>query len=163
MFVRISSWLVVVASTVAIGHAQQPIEGAYSCTAESSGGIFYNDRTKKWEGTRFRPFSKFVLKLKYARTGAQGDEYAATVTSSSGSESSCASTRTQLVQVDEVGFLACRTEFYNYKFNLKSGRFIEVYLMGYVSGRDTNDDTPMVSGGSCIKTNQQDVPPVDKK
>lgn len=163
MFVRISSWLVVVASTVAISHAQESIEGTYSCAAKSSGGIFYNDRTKKWEGTRFRPFSKFVFKLKYARSAAQGDEYAATVTSGSGSESQCASNRTQLVQVDELGFLACRTEFYSYKFNLKSSRFIEVYLMGYVSGRDTNDDTPMVSGGSCTKTNQQDVPAVDKK
>jgi hypothetical protein len=163
MFVRIASWLVVVASSVAISHAQESIDGTYSCAAESSGGIFYNDRTKKWDGTRFRPFSKFVLKLKYARTAAQGDEYAATVTSGSGSESSCTSNRTQLVQVDKLGVLACRTEFYSYKFNLKSGRFIEVYLMGYVGGLDTNDDTPMVSGGGCTKTSQQDAPPVDKK
>jgi hypothetical protein len=47
---------------------QQPNEGAYYCAAtESSGGIVYNERTKKWEGTNFRPFSKFTLKFKYVR------------------------------------------------------------------------------------------------
>ena len=44
------------------------------------------------------------------------------------------------------------TKFFNYKFNFsKAGRFVEAYLMGYINGLDTNDDTPMLSGGACTK------------
>lgn len=132
--------------------AQAVKEGAYSCTAESSGGIFFNDRTKKWEGTGFRALSKFVLRLKYVRTTAEVDEYAVTITPAGRNDAlPCLSYRTQLAQINELGFLVCRTEFYNYKFNLKAGRFVEAYLMGYITGQDINDDTPLVSGGVCTK------------
>ena len=135
-----------------VSFAQEANEGAFSCAAESSGGIFYNDQTKKWEGTRFRPLSKFILRVKYVRTAAEGDEYAVTVTPNGRNDAlPCVSNRTQLAQIDEFGFLACRTQFHNYKFNLKSGRFVEAYLMGYFDDRDTNDDTPVVSGGRCMK------------
>jgi hypothetical protein len=138
---------------VTVGFAQGVKEGSYSCTAESSGGIFYNDRTKKWEGTGFRAQSKFTLRLKYARTTAAGDEYAVTITPGGRNDPlPCASYRSQLAQIDDLGFLACRTDFFNYKFNLKAGRFVEAYLMGYTNGQDTNDDTPLVSGGVCTKT-----------
>jgi len=138
--------------TFAVSFAQQSQEGTYSCAAESSGGIFYNDQTKKWEGTGFRPLSKFVLRLKYARTTTKGDEYAVTVTPNGRNDAlPCISPRTELAQIDEFGFLVCRTEFYNYRFNLNSGRFVEAYLMGYINGHDTNDDTPLVAGGVCKK------------
>jgi hypothetical protein len=152
MFIRILLWPFMATITVAVSFAQQSKEGAYSCAAESSGGIFYNDQTKKWEGTSFRPLSKFILRLKYVRTTTEGDEYAVTVTPSGRNDAlPCISYRTQLAQIDEFGFLVCRTESYNYKFNLKAGRFVEAYLMGYINGHDTNDDTPVVSGGVCTK------------
>jgi hypothetical protein len=152
MFIRIFISSIMATMTVAVSVAQQTKEGAYSCTAESSGGIFFNDRTKKWEGTGFRPLSKFILTIKYVRTTADGDEYAATITPSGRNDAlPCLSYRTQLAQINELGFLTCRTEFYNYKFNLKAGRFVEAYLMGYINGQDINDDTPLVSGGSCTK------------
>jgi|ERR1044072_6971679 hypothetical protein len=132
--------------------AQQPNEGAYYCAAESSGGIVYNDRTKKWEGTNFRPFSKFTLKFKYVRTTPNGDEYAVTITPDGKNDVlQCYPYRTQFPQFDEFGYLICRTDFFNYKFNLKAGRFVEAYLMGYINGRDTNEDTPMLSAGTCTK------------
>jgi hypothetical protein len=34
---------------------------------------------------------------------------------------------------------------------LKAGRFVEAYLMGFITGQDANDDTPLVSGGVCTK------------
>ena len=152
MFVRTLLWPFMVSISAALSFAQQSKDGAYSCAAESSGGIFYNDQTKKWAGTSFRPLSKFILRLKYVRTTTEGDEYAVTVTPNGRNDAlPCISYRTQLVQTDEFGFLVCRTEFHNYKFNLKTGRFVEVYLMGYINGHDTNDDTPVVSGGVCTK------------
>ena len=80
MFTRILLWPLMATITIAVSFAQQTNEGAYSCAAKSSGGIFYNDQTKKWEGTSFRPLSEFTLRLKYVRTATDGDEYAATVT-----------------------------------------------------------------------------------
>jgi hypothetical protein len=152
MSIRILIWSIMATMIVAESFAQGVKEGAYSCTAESSGGIFYNDQTKKWEGTGFRALSKFILRLKYVRTIAEGDEFAVTITPGGRNDAlPCASYRTQLAQIDDLGFLACRTEFYNYKFNLKAGRFVESYLMGYINGQDINDDTPLVSGGSCTK------------
>jgi hypothetical protein len=152
MFIRILLWPLIATISVAVSFAQQSTEGSYSCTAESSGGIFYNDQTKKWEGTGFRPLSKFILRLKYVRTTPEKDEYAVTVTRNGDNNAlPCISYRTQLVQTDEFGFLICRTDFYNYKFNLKAGRFVEAYLMGYINGHDTNADTPVVSGGVCTK------------
>lgn len=152
MFIRILLWLLTATTAVTPSLAQQLRDGSYSCSAESSGGIFYNNQTKKWEGTSFRALSKFVLGLKYVRTIAEGDEYAVTVTPNGrNSALPCISYRTQLVQIDELGILICRTDFYNYRFNLKAGRFVEAYLTGYVDGRDTSDDTPVVSGGVCRK------------
>src|SRR5215831_3903158 len=132
--------------------AQQSNEGAYSCAAESSGGMFYNDRTKKWEGTSFRPLSKFILTLKYVRTTTQGEEYVVTVTPDGKTDAlPCISNSAQLAQGEEFGFLVCQTKFYDYKFNFESGRFVEAYLRGYLNGRNTNDDTPVVSAGVCTK------------
>jgi len=152
MLIRIFFSTFIATILITAGSAQQSNEGAYSCVAESSGGIFYNDQTKKWEGTRFRPLSKFILRLKYVRTTALGDEYAVSVAPDGKNDpQSCTSHRTQFALFAEPGLLTCRTEFYNYRFNLKSGRFVEAYLMGYVNEHDTNDDTPVVSGGRCTK------------
>ena len=152
MLTRILLWPLMATITIAVSFAQQTNEGAYSCAAKSSGGIFYNDQTKKWEGTSFRPLSEFTLRLKYVRTATDGDEYTATVTPIGRNDAlPCVAYRTELTQVDELGFLVCRTRLYNYKFNLKAGRFVEAYLMGYISGDDSNDDTPVLSGGVCTK------------
>jgi hypothetical protein len=152
MFRRILLLLFIAKMTVGVSIAQQSKDGTYSCAAETSGGIFYNNQTKKWEGTGFRPLSRFVLSVKYVRTTTDVDEYAVTVMADgSGDALACTADRTPLVQFDEVDFLICRTKFYNYKFNLKAGRFVEAYLMGYVNGRNTNEDTPVLSGGVCKK------------
>ena len=145
MFRRILLLPFMATMTFAVSFAQQSKEGVYSCAAETSGGIFYNNQTKKWEGTGFRPLSKFVLSVKYVRTTTDVDEYAVTVTPDGSSDAlACTADRTPLVQFDEVDFLVCRTKFYNYKFNLKAGRFVEAYLMGYVNGQ-----TPMTTRQCC--------------
>jgi hypothetical protein len=155
MLIRTFLLSLIAAMVTTAGFAQKSNEGAYSCTAESSGGIFYNDQTKKWEGTRFRPLSKFVLRFNYVRTTALGDEYAVSVSPEGKNDpQSCTSHRMQFALFTEPGLLACRTEFYSYRFNLKSGRFVEAYMMGYVNDDDTNDDTPVVSGGRCTKMNE---------
>jgi hypothetical protein len=96
--------------------------------------------------------ASLFLRLKYIRTTAFGDEYAVSVLPEGKNDPrSCASHRTQFALFAEPGLLACRTEFYAYRFNLKSGRFAEGYMMGYVNDYNTNDDTPVISGGPCTK------------
>ena len=152
MIIRTLLWPFVAAITVTAALAQQSNEGAYSCAAQSSGGIIYNSQTKKWEGTSYLPLSNFIVTVKYVRTATTTDEYAVTITPIGRSDAlPCISFRTQLAQIDEFGYLVCRTDYFNYKFNLKAGRFVEAYMMGYVDGRDANDDTPMLSGGVCTK------------
>jgi hypothetical protein len=152
MFSRILLLPLMATMTFAVSFAQQSKEGSYSCAAVSSGGIFYNNRTKKWEGTGFRALSKFVFKITYVRTTTGVDEYAVTITPDGSNDAlSCTADRMPLVQIDELDFLICRTKFFSYKFNLKAGRFVEAYLMGYVNGQDSNDDTPVVSAGVCTK------------
>jgi hypothetical protein len=152
MFRKILLLPLMATMTFAVSFAQQSKDGTYSCTAQTSGGIFYNSKTKKWEGTSFRPLSKFVLSVKYVRTTADVDEYAVTVMPDGSSDAlACTADRTPLIQFDETDFLVCRTKFYDYKFNLKAGRFVEAYLMGYVNGQNSNDDTPVLSGGVCTR------------
>ena len=39
----------------------------------------------------------------------------------------------------------------SYQFNLTNNRFLSIYDFGYIDGRDNNDETPSVSGGTCTK------------
>ena len=47
-----------------------------------AGGVSYNEKTKKWEATAFRPHQKFVLKMKFlgVRKEEQLSDYKVTVT-----------------------------------------------------------------------------------
>jgi hypothetical protein len=50
------------------GHA------SYLCIDEAAGGIQYNAQTRKWEGTAFRAFQKFILRMKFLKTRVAGQE-----------------------------------------------------------------------------------------
>ena len=71
MFRRILLLPFIAIMAVGVSVAQPSKDGTYSCAAETSGGIFYNNQTKKWEGTGFRPLSRFVLSVKYVRENRQ--------------------------------------------------------------------------------------------
>ena len=44
---------------------------AYYCVTEAAGGLWYNEKTKKWEGASFRAEQKFVLKMNFVRAGVR--------------------------------------------------------------------------------------------
>jgi len=49
--------------------AQQLVgNGAYFCTAELSGGLYYNQSAKSWQSTTLRPDHKFVVRIRYLET-----------------------------------------------------------------------------------------------
>ena len=144
--------------------AQLPFgkDASYSCVVEASGGIRFNETTKKWEGTQFRTDRKFVLRLKFLKTRVEKDflgkdetvhDYRVTIAlSGGGGAHECfnwASGDRDIVTIKRDGLLVCDYRTL-YKFNLKTNRFIGAYLLGYISGED-DKDTPAISGGTCTK------------
>jgi hypothetical protein len=49
------------------GALAQPQDVAYYCVGDAAGGLWYNEKTKKWEGASFRAEQKFVLKMNFVR------------------------------------------------------------------------------------------------
>jgi hypothetical protein len=118
---------------------------------------------KKWKGTAFNADGKFVLRLKHLRTRVRktlfGDDetvhdYNVTITKAgSNSPSSCANYPEQHVTVNEYSPLICvgGDDLQEYRFSLKTNRFLSTYLYGYIDGKDSKENTPSIEGGTCTK------------
>jgi hypothetical protein len=52
---------------------------------------------------------------------------------------------------DQYRNFSCTTVAYDYVFNLRTNRFLAMYVHGYVGGKDSNVDTPAIEGGTCTK------------
>ena len=52
---------------------------------------------------------------------------------------------------DEVEFDCLGANLQEFKFNLKTNRFLAIYAVGYVDGTNNNADNPTLSGGTCTK------------
>src|SRR5262245_2922054 len=121
---------------------------------DAAAGLWYNEQTKKWEGASFRPQQQFVLKMKFVRARENVSDYGATVTTS-GKDTGlpCTTTDTEetVTVVDSDRSFSCTTVAYDYVFNLSTNRFLSMYVYGYVDGKDSNDNTPVVEGGTCTK------------
>ena len=127
---------------------------AYRCAGEAAGGLSYNEQTKKWEGASFRPQQQFVLRMNFVGARENVRDYRATVTTS-GKDTGlpCTSTDTDetVTVVDSDRSFSCTTVAYDYVFNLSTNRFLSMYVYGYVDGNDSNDNNPVVEGGTCTK------------
>jgi hypothetical protein len=55
------------------------------------------------------------------------------------------------VDIWESGFFYCSDGIGDYTFSIKTYRFLKSYMIGYVGGKDNNDDTPSVQAGTCTK------------
>jgi len=146
----------------AVAKSQQH-DGSYYCVAEFSGGIAYNEALKKWEGVRFRPSHKFVVRFKYAgphkeADGIQsyGDDYFVTITPSGSDKAEACqdSKRSDRIEFTSDGVRGdCGVFPRRYIFNLKHKRFQATFeAADYVIGSDDkNSDTASISGGTCTK------------
>jgi hypothetical protein len=120
---------------------------AYYCVSEVAGGLWYNEKTKKWEGVSFRPESKFVLKMIFLHSN-----YDVTVTEA-GKEYNlrCSEHYGKLGVGDQYKSFSCTTAVHDYRFNFVTNRFLAIYAHGYVDGKDNDDNTPGIEGGTCTK------------
>jgi len=152
-----------------VSNAQEDKTVTYYCTAEAEGGLFYNKAIKKWEGVRFEPRHKFVLRLKFVRTYVRKkvnefdeDErmnvYEVTVTDAGEPmriihDKCTTNSDSNEVPVGKNNMVLCSTVFSDYKFNLDRNRYLETYAIGYAdsSKDDEKSDTPTIEGGTCTK------------
>jgi hypothetical protein len=138
---------------------------SYYCTKDATGGVRYNEKTKKWEATNFKPDGNFVLKMQYLRSYANKagfgssdiTEYTVTVTiAGSKYAAPCsydyfyAHTGREIVPLTN-NRLRCDASLVDYTFDLDSNRFLATYLQGYTDGIDNNENTPSISAGTCTK------------
>ena len=49
--------------------------------------------------------------------------------------------------IRNIDRVRCNANLTDYIFNLTMGRFLSVYVVGYLDGKDNNEDTPSISGG----------------
>ncbi len=160
-------------------HPQQSKNGTYDCVIEWSGGGKYNSATKLWEGSGFNPNSmepKFTLRVTYlgrdatkptTTTPFQFDDYYNITITPSGwpTPIECAkdgSNNVYVIRNVDDGSIAfdCTSwsnvgifRLYQYRFNLRSNRFLRSYPGRYLAGNDDRDviDPPYISGGTCTR------------
>jgi hypothetical protein len=149
----------------------------YLCISEFAAGVTYNSNSRKWEGAALRTDSKFALRLKFensdwkpAREGGKIkhiSSYTGTITmiGGAGGKEICEKSETHEPEVitlqpdlfsrtdpDDFGF-RCLTSSHEYTFNIKTKRFLSVFLpTEYVEGKDYGDaQPPAISGGTCTR------------
>src|SRR5262249_36072764 len=116
--------------------AEQFPDAAYSCVSEFSGGLAWDEQKKNWTGGAFKPGRKFVLQVKFLGrvkkdlfgVERQVDGYDVAVTSGTNEPRQCVepseAADSNAVEVDDRGFFSCVTVFNEYRFNLKTRRFL---------------------------------------
>lgn len=136
----------------------QTLEASYFCSAESSGGLFYDARMRSWRGSIFDAKDKFVLGIKTLasrmESGETVDELLVTITKS-GSDypSPCSDLigSPHKTVTAKYGVIRCKANLTDYVIGTETNRFLMIYGFGYVDGKENNDNTPSVTGGTCTK------------
>jgi len=152
-----------------ISRAQNSEDASYFCIREMAAGLTYNSSLKKWAGVQLGSegsFSKFILRMRFLKERVQRNvldeeedvsDYEVTITEAETNygfpcRSAGAGVITRIVTVvGDDGNLDCSARAYSFTFNIENNRFISVFLHGYVDGIDNNENSPMVSGGTCTK------------
>jgi hypothetical protein len=151
-----------------LSYAEDTEDVSYFCIREMAAGLAYNSSREKWEGVVLPSggsFSRFILRMKFLGDRVQRNsldenedvnDYEVTITEAETNTAfSCRSAGTgvhsKIVVVGDDDNVVCSARNYNYTLNRENNRFVSVYLRGYVEGVDSDENTPMVSGGTCIK------------
>ena len=144
----------------------QPLkDSAYLCIQEFSGGLAYDAHTKRWDGAAFKTDTKFILRLRYERPSLEGTlptyyDYKLVITPFGTSEEHPCTPPgptveqrwwTPTITIGPSLFFTCTTSPGDYRFNLRTNRFLFTYPHGYVDGKDDINNMPHVSGGTCSK------------
>jgi hypothetical protein len=164
--------LAVTAAVGSFAYAQSNRNMEYSCVGDMVAGVGYSTASKKWSAKIFPVVEQFELKLKFVSATAKKDFFGKDdvetkyevdiITPGSSNASACMELGTALpfqreVTVTERTSLRCYWGGLSHSrqltLNLKNQRFLEVYLHGYLDGKepmsDDDDDQPLLVGGTC--------------
>ncbi len=139
--------------------------GSYLCLAEASGGVAYDDTSKKWVGTPFLADEKYIVKvenigtkeLKLEFTEEVAALYTIKVSNFGETVSDLDGCTGHGKKLDEPfpfskdGGFECMTLGTDWTVNLATGRYLKAYLWGFTGGEDDINDTPSVEVGLCSK------------
>ena len=107
----------------------------YLCVSEAAGGVSFDQTQKKWKGTTFRNSNEKILIYKKNNQWTM-KKFASTV------ENKCTSP-------NEYGFMFCDIFGGELKLSIKSGRYMSTYIVGYIDGKDNDENTPHIEIGVC--------------
>lgn len=142
----------------------QSLTGQFLCEAEVGGGIFFDQKSQRWDSNGFTPDGKFVATIKAAEApvSASAEErlynyYSVEIAEFGTPPVPCVTGGDFLFgSVKDMDFgtrITCDTLFYTYVINPGALRFLRAYLRGYVDGRDMPGNTPAVMAGKCARLN----------
>jgi hypothetical protein len=147
-------------------HAIEGRDAAFYCTPEAAGGLAYDDKLRKWHSANFHPERNFVLKLQFIQSKQEkiadwadpdtvNQFEVSVVEAGSNKKKNCRNMKDyQLpVPVWSDGWVRCEAALTEYRFNPANNRFLQIYLLGYIDGKDNNDNTPSINAGICTKIN----------
>jgi hypothetical protein len=130
--------------------AQLGQSSSYFCVGEFAAGAAFSDAAKKWQSTIFRDSDKFVLKLKFLGSLIRKDvlgqdetvyDYSVTLTQNGSNVArECRSINMtgKIVSVSS-DYISCWSSLQDYRFNLKTNRFLVAYLHGFTDGVDESN------------------------
>jgi len=158
----LSAAILIACVPLSTANAQLVKDASYFCVAEVVGGLAYDAGMKKWIATSFRAEKKFVLRLKFLTNRVEKSvfnqdetvyDYNVTITEAgSNFAGPCLGRGQKHVTVRPLGWLLCHgADLHEYRFDLDTNRFLAAYLHGYIDGKDNNNNTPAVLGGTCTK------------
>jgi len=108
---------------------------AYLCIPNGASGISWNASKKKWGHTNFN-VSNVKHLLKKTGDGWEWSKFG----QSSGIKCD---------EINDYGYLNCTLYFGDLRFNKKNLRYMTSYFIGYVDGKDNDDNTPNIEFGEC--------------
>ena len=141
----------------------EPRSASFYCKVDFSGGVSFNEISKRWDSAQYVPVDRFNLKLQFISTdirkNIRGDyeavgNFRAKITKqqshmpSSWFPGECETNIA--VKLDDPWF-SCSSGPSHYNINLGLHRFLSAYMAGYVDGSENNDAMPSVSAGLCTQ------------
>ncbi len=109
---------------------------SYLCIPTKATGFYYNKSTKEWTNSTFKVGDEKLL-IKKKGSSWEWSKFGDKI-----SHKTCGY-RTDVEQVD------CLTSGGDLTLNLKTLRYIQILLYGYIDGVDSNDNTPAITIGKC--------------
>lgn len=133
--------------------------GTFLCIEEYAGGIGFDQTNGRWKSTIFNPVDRFVLKVTFHHLEehefwGERSFYSVQITPvGEDTPLTCYPTRqgAEYVEISTYGIGWCEAMLHTYKFGFSTMRYLSAYQQGFVEAEEYNENTPVMSGGTCTR------------